>query len=193
MWDGVFRKRIAALIWLMRQNYCYSDISSGSSNSSITILHNKINSNNNEAAGLSRNVWARRIFGVRSPLPLGSGRRAQGSSVTDLAGLLVGSGGTSLWAHYSTAKLSLVPVTIFCLQRLATLQCCWSPVLGDFQRSSSPSWIVLGQRLVPMVWDSMSMGHSATHWPHFLQLPKGFISITQQQGQSVAGQPNLLL
>lgn len=118
---------------------------------------------------------------------------AQGSAVNDLAVLLVGSGGTSLWAHYSIAKLSLVPVTVFCLQKLAALQCYCSPVLGDLQRSSSPSWIVLGQRLVPMAWDLVSMGHSATHWPHFLHLPKGFVSITEQQGQSVAGQPNLLL
>lgn len=88
---------------------------------------------------------------------------AQGSAVTDLADLLVGSGGTTLWARYSIAKFSLVPVTVFCLQRLAALQYCCSPVLGDLQRSSSPSWIVLGQRLVPMAWDSVSMGHSATH------------------------------
>lgn len=87
---------------------------------------------------------------------------AQGSAVTDLADLLVGSGGKSLWAHYSIAKFSLVPVTAFCLQRLAALQYC-SPVLGDLQRNSSPSWIVLGQRLIPMAWDSVFTGHSATH------------------------------
>lgn len=88
---------------------------------------------------------------------------AEGSAVTDLAVLLVGSGGTSLRAHYSIAKLSSVPGTVFCLQGLAALQCCCSPVLGDLQRSSGPSWIVLGQRLVPMAWDSVSMGHSASH------------------------------